>query len=105
MEEDKTDRRLLESHEVYPLLSTRFLILELNWTVKQNALAHCLDLSTPPHPGRNALAVTLRCHALTCQQGALHKTALGKLWLHFLQSHCSRQGGISLSGNFHRVKH
>lgn len=39
MDEDKTDRRLLESHEVYPFLSTRFLILELNWTVKQNALA------------------------------------------------------------------
>ena len=41
----------------------------------------CLDLSIQPHPGRNALAVTLCCHALTCQQGALHKTILGKLGL------------------------
>ena len=39
MDEHKTDRRWLESHEVYPLLSATFLILELNWTLKQNALA------------------------------------------------------------------
>ena len=39
MDEHNTDRKLLESHEVYPLLSTMLLILELNWTLKQNALA------------------------------------------------------------------